>query len=387
MPVSEKRKFDVVFIGAGLSNGLAAWFLKKRRPDLRVLVLESKSEIPRAKTWSFHDTDLSPELFSTIQPLISRSWDGHEVRFPKFQRKFDIGAYHSIRPGDFERKLKDELGDGLQLNTKVVSFTDESVTLENGEEIKASCVIDGRGLNAYAGEKIAYQKFFGMHVELTTLHGLSDPILMDATVEQVDGYRFIYVLPWSPTELLIEDTYYSTHPEVDFERSEFAIREYASLRGWKIHSVLGQESGSLPLPLHLLPHARRSTGETPVIGISGGYFHPVTGYSLPDAVRVADRISRLKTITSRTVCEDLARYDEGRSADWKFLCLLNRLMFEAAIPKERYRVLQHFYQLKDSLVENFYRGSLSAVERVRILSGKPPVPMGAALRCLWSSGL
>ena len=45
---------------------------------------------------------------------------------------------------------------------------------------------------------------------------------MDATVPQVDGYRFFYVLPLAPDRLLVEDTYFSdsTHLDVAQLRTE-----------------------------------------------------------------------------------------------------------------------------------------------------------------------
>ena len=58
------------------------------------------------------------------------------------------------------------------------------------------------------------------------------------------------------------------------------------------------------------------------IGIRGGFFHPTTGYSLPDAVRVAMLIAR------------------------------------------------------------FYAGRLTALDKLRILSGRPPVPVGRAMTAL-----
>lgn len=378
---------DLILVGAGLANCLLAWTFKDRHPTSKILIFEADTEIMKARTWSFHRSDLAPETYNQIAPLVSKEWKGYTVFFRKFSREFESG-YASIRPQDLEAKMRTRFGSSLRFNTKVRSLDAHAVTLDNGDVFRAPCVIDGRGLNAFAQEKAGYQKFFGMHVGFSSPHGLTKPILMDATVPQTDGYRFVYVLPWGDNEALIEDTYYSEKPHIDLDRSERAIREYASAQGWTIESVLSRESGSLPLPLHPLPFAKRvqETG-APRYGVSGGFFHPVTGYSLPDAARLAERIAVPAHPTSESVRTILETYFEERAPDWKYLCLLNRLMFEAAKPEERFRVLQHFYQLPDSLVANFYRGALTVGDRIRILSGKPPVPMGAALKCIWSSGL
>jgi lycopene beta-cyclase len=55
------------------------------------------------------------------------------------------------------------------------------------------------------------------------------------------------------------------------------------------------------------------------------------------------------------------------------------MLFRAAEPPERYRVLQHFYRLPEALIGRFYAGQLTALDKLRILSGRPPVPLRKAL--------
>ena len=70
---------------------------------------------------------------------------------------------------------------------------------------------------------------------------------------------------------------------------------------------------------------------------------------------------------------------------WKargFYRLLNRMLFRAAAPGQRYKVLERFYRLPAPLIERFYAGDATLGDKMRILSGKPPVPIGRALGCL-----
>jgi lycopene beta-cyclase len=55
------------------------------------------------------------------------------------------------------------------------------------------------------------------------------------------------------------------------------------------------------------------------------------------------------------------------------------MLFGAAAPAERYRVLQRFYALDAQLIERFYAAGSTLGDKARILSGKPPVPVGEAL--------
>ena len=59
--------------------------------------------------------------------------------------------------------------------------------------------------------------------------------------------------------------------------------------------------------------------------------------------------------------------------------LLNRMLFRAAEPEKRYQVLERFYGLNEGLVERFYRNRLTKKDKLRILIGKPPVPVTKAL--------
>ncbi|MFC7552947.1 lycopene cyclase family protein [Pseudoroseomonas wenyumeiae] len=69
-----------------------------------------------------------------------------------------------------------------------------------------------------------------------------------------------------------------------------------------------------------------------------------------------------------------------------FFRRLNRMLFRAARPGQRYRVLERFYGLPQPLIERFYAAEPSLMDKLRILSGRPPVPVLAALPCLLERG-
>jgi lycopene beta-cyclase len=61
------------------------------------------------------------------------------------------------------------------------------------------------------------------------------------------------------------------------------------------------------------------------------------------------------------------------------------MLFRAAEPAERYRVLERFYRLDAGLVARFYGAQSSLFDRARVLSGKPPVPIKRALAAIRGS--
>jgi lycopene beta-cyclase len=60
--------------------------------------------------------------------------------------------------------------------------------------------------------------------------------------------------------------------------------------------------------------------------------------------------------------------------------LLNRMLFLGAPPEDRYRILQHFYRLPETVIEHFYAGRLTLGDTSRVLTGTPPIPIRHALR-------
>jgi lycopene beta-cyclase len=275
------------------------------------------------------------------------------------------------------------LGDRVVLNSRIEKLGSDWADLADGRRLTANLVIDGRGPAASPDLILGYQKFLGQTVRLAAEHGLDAPIIMDATVDQLEGYRFLYVLPWDARVLLIEDTRYTDGADLDRDGLRRGVADYARSRGWTIEAVLEEEEGVLPVALggDIEAHWRRAE-DAALSGLRAALFHPTTGYSLPDAVALADAICGLAAVDAASV-ERLIRERSIRLwHDRAFFRLLNRMLFRAARPGEHYRVLERFYGLPEALIARFYAARLTGLDKLRILSGKPPVPIRAALRCI-----
>ena len=378
----------LLLAGAGLANGLLAYRLKMLRPELPVVLLERDAQLGSSHTWSFHEHDLSAEQHAWLAPFVAHRWGSYEVRFPKLTRSLRSG-YCTVTAQRFHDVLSSALGSSLQLAVRVDEVDATSVRVDGDTLLQGCAVIDGRGPRESKHLVLGYQKFLGREVRLACAHNLTAPIVMDATVAQQDGYRFVYVLPFQTDTMLIEDTYYADGPALAGDALRSRIDQYALDHGWHIAEVLREETGVLPITLagdieafwdetHL--SAARS-------GLSAALFHPTTGYSLPDAVRLADAIAALPTLDAASV-RALTRARSIRQ--WRrygFFRLLNRMLFRAATPSQRYAVLQRFYKLPEPLIRRFYAGDLTLTDKARILTGRPPVPLHRALRAMLDSGL
>ena len=380
-------KSDVLIVGAGLAGGLTALRFKKAKPELTVTVIEESKKVGGdvSHTWSFHDSDLNAGSREWLQPIISHSWDSHSVVFPRFSREIR-GGYHAVRSGDFGKVLVDVLGSGLRLNSKAIRVTDTSVTLENGETLTANLVIDARG-QLLPSKHAGFQKFIGFDVQTVEPHGLTSPILMDAACPQLDGFRFFYLLPWDTNRLLIEETYYSDTPTLNEDRISRSIENYAERKGWKIAKIERRERGILPIPLTGDYIVSSMAGEPLPIGTRGGFFHATTGYSLPDTVRMAEFLTSLPEPTTAAARQAMLKFRKPFLSRQRFYRMLNRMLFMASEAPLRYLIMQKFYEQPIDTVERFYSGRSTWTDRLRILTGRAPVPFAKALRSFSESSV
>jgi lycopene beta-cyclase len=369
------ERWDCVIAGGGLAGGLVALALAARRPSLRVVLVEASHGLGQNHTWSFHDTDLSDGDRAWVDPVVARRWPGYAVQFPTGAREME-GGYASITGAHFDAVVRArcrDAGHELLFGETIVAIGPNVVRTAGGRTLRAPLVLDARGLAAGHALRgpCGYQKFLGQEVELAEdapAGLLRRPMLMDAGVEQTDGFRFVYVLPFGRRQLLVEDTYYSTQAALDPEPLRQRLSDYCRARGLRIARVLREEAGVLPLPFEVQGEA--PSGSPFVIGYRGGWFHPLTGYSLPVAVRVAAAIAAEPEVAAVTAALRSLWDDHVHQA--RFCGWLARVMFQALPPDNRWELLARFYRLPPDTIARFYALRMTLGDRVRLIAGRPP---------------
>lgn len=375
-------KHDLILAGAGLANGLIAWRLKQLRPELRVLCIEQQAGIGGNHTWSFHDGDLNPAQHQWIAPLVVHRWPCYDVHFPARSRRLSSG-YASVTSERFVKVIGAALGDDLRTGQTIVQVSPRSVSLASGERLVADAVIDGRGVKDSRHLVLGRQAFLGQLLQLQAPHGLEAPIIMDARVAQGEGYRFVYVLPFTPNTVLVEDTHYVDRHAFSGERLRANISEYVREQGWTVAACLREEQGVLPITLagDFARFWDEAEGQ-PRSGLRAGLFHCTTGYSLPHAVRLADWIAQQRNLDAESLATSMRAFAHQAWRRQRFYRLLNRMLFLAGRPQDRWQVMQRFYGLSEGLISRFYAGDSSLRDKLRVVSGKPPVPVKEAMHAM-----
>jgi len=371
-------QYDYVLVGGGLQNALLTLAIRHVRPEARIALVESGLVLGGNHTWSFHQDDVPPDAQVWVEPLVARRWSSYRVVFPELERTFDT-HYAAVSCDRLDRvvtrALTESEGCALHLGVAARSVLSNEVYLDDGRVLHGKLVVDARGpvIEPLEGA-VGYQKFVGLELLLRRPMQMLVPTLIDADVPQHDGFRFVYTLPFEPTRVLVEDTYYSESKELDVERIVRGILDRAHSRGLEVDAIARTETGVLPLPLERMPAPSR--GGPLVAGYQGGFFHPTTGYSFPLAVRLARHVASCAPEDVFGAHWDVLVARHERQA--RFAMMLNRLLFGAIAADERWRVLERFHRLPEATIRRFYALSTTATDRARIVCGRPP--RGMSLR-------
>ena len=248
---------------------------------------------------------------------------------------------------------------------------DNELMLLGGEKIKADGAIDARGAAKLSLLDLGWHKFFGREYRFAEPHKVDRPVLIDATVHQSDGFRFVRCIPFSETHMLVEEVNYSDTAELDAGAMAERLEAYLGLRRWTPAGMEREESGVLPVALGGDFGAFWRVGGARVakIGMRGGFFHPTTGHSLPDAARAAAMLTQQRDFGGAALHD---AFEAEATALWRKREVhrgFNAALFKAK-GEERRRMFESFYQLDPALIARFHGSRTGMLDKMRL--GKLP---------------
>jgi lycopene beta-cyclase len=267
---SEIIETDIAIIGGG-SAGIT---LARKLSEHGTVVIEPKTPAERDACWALWATS---DQQNNFQSAIKGRWNqwrlvDHEQEIIHDSHEYD---YISLSSADYLRACEQTLSD----NVKLVRATAENVSPEGhggsfsamGQRYQANYIYDSRPpRTTKEGLK---QHFFGL--EVRTKNPLKTPniaTLMDFRVDQSRGLHFIYALPYSDREILIESTMISKSLESeDWYRQ--AINQWLDQQGIEIDTIVRQESGIIAMhsSLPIDPTMSRIGAASGAVRQSSGY--------------------------------------------------------------------------------------------------------------------
>ena len=359
------KRDGLLIAGGGLSGSLAALAIATRRPEVPVLLVEESEGFGGHRTWSFFDTDVEDEDRWLSEPLTDR-WPGYYVAFPGHSRKFRTG-YCTIRSERLDAHVRSVLRpDQYRLGTRIAAVREREIVLTDGETIKADGAIDARGAANLSMLELGWRKFVGRDYVFERPHGLDLPVSIDATVEQGEGYRFVSCVPLDEHRMLVEDHCYSASAELDADSVGARLDAYVARRRWAPGEIVREESGILPVPTggDFDAFLRIGGARVAKLGLRGGLFHPTSGHALPDALRTAVMLAEQPSFDGAALHDVFAGHS---SKLWKQRSFQRG--FNATLLGAGSKAMDNLYRLQGSLIERFFAGKSTALDRMRIGRG------------------
>lgn len=280
------NKFDYIIAGAGCA-GLSLLYRILNNQELKnkkILVLDKSTKNDNDKTWCYWEKETG--MFESI---VHHKWEKLIFHSDQFTNKFDLKDYHykMIRGIDFYNHVlkfakefnnvifKYESIASINCNNKVATVKTET------SSYSASYVFNSTNLfhPIINTENSLLQHFEGWIIKTKEPY-FDEKVgtLMDFRLDQKNGDTFMYVLPTSKTEALIEYTLFS--PKL-LEKQEYknALEDYIS-NNLKIrdYEIVHTEFGVIPMSLANF-NKEETSDQIINIGTAGGFTKASSGYT------------------------------------------------------------------------------------------------------------
>ena len=239
---------DIAIIGGGNAGlTLAAQLASQAKPPSTV-VIEPQTPAQRDCSWGLWALDEQANQLNQATKGRWRQWqliDNHS----RIVHSSDQYSYLSLSSADYLRDLAAQLHEPISLVQEAVTGLQagqERTTVKTDQNrYSAKTVYDSRPPKI--AENGLRQHFFGWHIH--SKQPIKNPhiaTLMDFRVDQSRGLHFIYALPYSDHQMLIESTLISATVEPqDWYRN--AIEQWLQEHSIEVAEIISEEMGVIPM--------------------------------------------------------------------------------------------------------------------------------------------
>ncbi len=283
------QHYHYIFTGSGLSALMTVYemLLSGKFEDKSILLIDENAKKVNDRTWCFWDED---NLFDGI---VSKKWNQAVFANEEFNRVLELSPYQykKINGLDFYELVFKKISEHKNihfLNQKVVDFTElGNHCIVKTEQETFTCnkifnsIYNPEVVTAQTKFPLIHQHFIGWFIK--SKEDVFTPncaTFMDFSVEQKSNTRFMYVLPTSSTEALLEYTLFSKNL-LSKEEYEAEIQKYIENLGITEYEIIEKEHGNIPMTCY--PFWKHNTKNIINIGSAGGWTKASTGYTFKNA--------------------------------------------------------------------------------------------------------
>ncbi|MBR9853621.1 MAG: lycopene cyclase [Algicola sp.] len=372
--------YDYIIIGAGAAGLLLADALGKDTffASKSILVLDKDHKTKNDRTWCFWEHGQG-----AFDDLVHKTWDNIYVGGQSLQKSTSIApySYKMIRGIDFYDYFLPKVKaypniTWAQEEVQHIEEQENTVLVSTTAQTYKGQTVFSSLYNASIPLKqkkypVLQQHFIGWKIKTEqSVFNANHVTFMDFAVPQKGNTRFMYVLPFSDTEALIEYTLFS---EDLLEKHEYenAIKTYIKENfGDVAYSIQETEYGSIPMTCY--PFYQHNTDRKFHIGIAGGWAKPSTGYTFYNTTQqVPKLVAHLKSGIP------LSNFHQKDRFLFYDMLLLDILQENNHYGHEIFESM--FKRRKASLILKFLENETNLWEELQIVTAPKPLPFIKAL--------
>ena len=299
------KQYDYIFTGSGLSALMTVYkmILSKKFQTKRILLLDENAKQTNDRTWCFWE-----QKESLWEPSVSKKWNSVVFSNSDFTKNLDLHPYHynKIQGLDFYNQVLNLIAKQKNIDfvqEKVLEIEEsDSIVLVKTESQSFSCTTLFNSIYnpALATKQSKYpllqQHFVGWFIQTETpVFNPEQATFMDFSVAQKGNTRFMYILPTSTTEALLEYTLFSKEL-LTKKGYEIEIEKYIQKLGIQNYTILEKEVGTIPMTCY--PFWKHNTKNVINIGTAGGWTKASTGFTFKNAdKKSSELVSFMETQT------------------------------------------------------------------------------------------
>ncbi len=382
--------YDFIFAGAGAS-ALSILYRMIENPffnNKKILLIDQDLKNQNDRTWSiWHKGDF------IFEEIVYKSWENMSFLHKDFSKSFDLKPYRylMLRGKDFydfvKKKIKsynqENKNSGGNIEWIVAKINDVKSNTSGAEIYTNKQIYQAQWIfNSIAPSKthkLQYhyylQHFLGWTIKTEKpVFDVNNATFMDFRVEQTQGEaKFVYVLPFSENEALIEYTIFGKkvlEKNIYEQEIQNYILKFLNISDFEI---LEKEFGVIPM--YDEPFAQKSSAFVINIGTAGGCSKASTGYTFQNIQKQADEIIKkiingnLPFFQKNILKNRFSMYDATLLEVFEMQSLLPADIFKTMFEKHSVQKILRFLD-EDS---NF-------LEEIQIMNSMPYLPFLEAVK-------
>ncbi|MDD3003731.1 lycopene cyclase family protein [Flavobacterium sp.] len=375
------NKYNYIFAGAGLSSLMTVYEMIQSGLFLhqKILLIDADCKKTNDRTWSFWE-----KKYGEWDDIVSHKYETAFFKNKNFNRKLDLQPYHykTVCGIDFYTKVFDairqnpnieflnasihkveEYNEGVQVITNIGNFHAEKVF---------NSIYNPTIVASQTQFPLVQQHFIGWFIQTTeAVFTPETATFMDFSVNQKGNTRFMYVLPTSETEALIEYTLFSPIL-LKKEEYETEIENYIQGLGISTYQIIEKEAGNIPMTCY--PFWKHNTKNILHIGSAGGWTKASTGFTFKNTIQKSKAVVRFVQTQS-----DFRKFHKKDKFWWYDLLLIDILFYRNEIGSSIFSAM--FKKSKAALIYKFLDEETTFWEDLKVIWQCPKRPFLKAVFC------